>query len=296
MTKALLLGATGFTGSHVAPLLLDAGYEVTCMVRATSDTSCLPQSRLRFVEGDLGDPQSLVDTMRGHEILVCVASIGFGHGPSIVNAARAAGIRRALFVSTTAIFTSLDARTKTVRAAAEQAIRESGLDWTILRPTMIYGTARDRNMIRLIRYLRRWPVMFVIGSGQYLQQPIHVDDVARAVVDAVKSDVTIGRAYNIAGAAPLTFHQVIEIVTRLLRRRVRKLRIPVAPVVAVLRALERMHLRAPIRAEQILRLNEDKAFPYDEAARDFGFSPRSFEEGIAQEIASVERNAGVLAG
>src|SRR5205814_8821341 len=108
-----------------------------------------------------------------------------GHAPALVATARAAGIERAVFISTTAIFTALNAPSKAVRVAAEKTIGESGLRATILRPTMIYGSARDRNMARLIRYLRRWPVIAVAGSGVHLQQPIYVDDVARAVADAL---------------------------------------------------------------------------------------------------------------
>jgi len=288
--KALLIGGTGFTGSYVAPRLQAAGYDVTCFVRPTSDRRHLPPN-IRFIEGDNADVPRLTEAMRGQDVLVCVASIGFGHGPGIVQAARAAGIRRAVFVGTTAIFTTLAAKTKSVRAEAEKAIAESGLDWTLIRPTMIYGSPRDRNMIRLIRHLQRWPFVTVAGSGEHLQQPVFVDDVAAAVVDALRFDATIGRAYNISGAAPLTFNEVIGTVARVLGRRVRRIHIPVAPVVAMMRAVERTGLKLPFKSEQILRLNENKSFSHDEAARDFGFRPRSFEEGIRLEIESARHDS-----
>lgn len=286
--KALLIGGTGFTGSYVAPRLQAAGYDVTCYVRPTSDRQYLPPN-VQFVEGDNADVARLTEAMRGHDVLVCVASIGFGHGPGIVAAARAGGIRRAVFVGTTAIFTTLAAKTKSVRGEAEKAIAESGLDWTLIRPTMIYGSPRDRNMIRLVRHIQRWPFVFVAGSGEHLQQPVFVDDVAAAVVDSLRHDATIGRAYNISGAAPLTFNEVIDTVARVLGKRVRKIHIPVAPVVTMMRAIERMRIKLPFKSEQIQRLNENKAFAHDEAARDFGFEPRSFEEGIRQEIALSSR-------
>ena len=281
--RALLIGGTGFTGSYVAPRLAAAGYEVTALVRASSNASRLPAAVAR-IDGNLDDQASLERAMRGRDVLVCVASIGFGHAPALVAAAQAAGVSRAIFISTTAIFTTLNAPSKAVRVAAENTILGSGLRATILRPTMIYGSARDRNMARLIRYLLRWPVIAVAGSGQHRQQPIFVDDVARAVVDALGADGTAGRAYNIAGAAPLTFNEIIDTIAGLLGRRVRKVHLPARPLVAALRAVERTPLRLPIRAEQILRLNEDKAFDYAEAARDFGFTSRPFAEGIAQEI------------
>ena len=121
-------------------------------------------------------------------------------------------VRRAVFVSTTAIFTKLNAGSKVVRKAAEAAITSSGLDTTILRPTMIYGTPGDRNMIRLVRWLDRWPLLPVFGNGRSLQQPVHVSDVAWAVVQALESPATIGRQFNISGAAPLTYNDVVRLI------------------------------------------------------------------------------------
>ncbi len=109
--------------------------------------------------------------MKGADALVNIASLGFGHAGSVIQATKEAGIRRAIFISTTAIYTQLDAKSKSIRLAAEQAIQTSGLEYTILRPTMIYGSRRDRNMWRLIRFLRVSPVAPVFGDGNYLQQP-----------------------------------------------------------------------------------------------------------------------------
>jgi nucleoside-diphosphate-sugar epimerase len=239
---------------------------------------------MEWALGDLSDPQALSALMRGTEALVNVASLGFGHADSIVRAAREAGIRRAIFVSTTAIFTQLNAQSKEVRLAAEETIETSGLDYTILRPTMIYGSRRDRNMWRLIRFLRFSPIIPVFGDGNSLQQPIYVGDVAQAIVSCLCHDLTIGKSYNIAGKHPLTYNQVIDTVSGHMNKRVWKIHLPFAPVVRLLKLFERTHIPFPIKAEQILRLNENKDFSYEEAQRDFGFSPSSFEDGIALEL------------
>ncbi|HND47215.1 MAG TPA: NAD-dependent epimerase/dehydratase family protein, partial [Anaerolineales bacterium] len=154
----------------------------------------------------------------------------------------------------------------------------------ILRPTMIYGSKRDRNMWRLIRLLRITPIMPIFGDGESLQQPIFVDDVAQAVLLALKNDITIGKSYNIAGKAPLSYNQVIDTVASALGKRVWKLHMPYMTIVRALQFTERMKLRLPIKAEQVLRLNENKAFSYEEAQKDFDFNSHSFEEGIRTEI------------
>lgn len=281
--KVLVTGATGFTGSRVVSLLLDSGYEVRCFVRETSDRSQLGALPVEWVTGDLSDNEALTSALRGVDALVNIASLGFGHAESILRSAKEAGVRRGIFISTTAIFTQLNADSKSARLAAEEAIQASGLDYTILRPTMIYGSSRDRNMWRLIRLLRFSPIIPIFGDGESLQQPVFVGDVAQAVLLALGTDVTIGKSYNIAGKDPLTYNQVIDTVASALGKRVWKLHLPYMPIVRLLQFTERIRIRLPIKAEQVLRLNENKAFSYEEAQRDFGFSPRSFAEGIELE-------------
>jgi nucleoside-diphosphate-sugar epimerase len=139
-------------------------------------------------------------------------------------------------------------------------------------------------MWRLIRLLRITPIMPIFGDGESLQQPIFVDDVAQAVMLALKTDATIGKSYNTAGKDPLTYNQVIDTVASAIGRRVWKLHLPYMPIVRILQFTERMRLRLPIKAEQVLRLNENKAFSYEDAQKDFSFSPRSFGEGIQVEL------------
>lgn len=282
--KIFVTGATGFTGSRVVPLLLKNGYEVRCLYRASSDRSDLSSSTVEWALGDLSDTESLTSAMLGTDALVNIASLGFGHADLIVAAAKNAGIKRAIFISTTAIFTQLNAKSREIRMAAERSIESSGLDYTILRPTMIYGSSRDRNMWRLIRFMRISPIVPVFGDGKYLQQPIFVDDVAAAVLGCLKTDATIGRSYNIAGKHPLTYNEVIDAIARQMNKRVWKFHIPSKPVVSLLGFLERIRIPFPIKAEQVLRLNENKDFSYAEAKKDFGFTPLAFEEGIGMEL------------
>jgi len=220
-----------------------------------------------------------------------VASIGFGAAPSILEACRSASVLRAVFVSTTAIFTQLNAGSKVVRQAAEAAITSSGLDTTILRPTMIYGTPGDRNMIRLVRWLERWPVLPVFGNGRSLQQPVHVSDVAWAVVQVLDTPATIGRQFNISGAAPLTYNDAVRLTAQALGRRVQRVHIPARPIVTALQVSERLGITLPIKAEQVLRLNEDKAFSHADAADAFGYSPMGFDQGIRQEVGMYRSGA-----
>ncbi|MGB0578495.1 MAG: SDR family oxidoreductase [Limisphaerales bacterium] len=282
--KVLVTGGAGFTGSRVVPILLKAGHEVRCLVRPTTNVDRLPVDDVELVHGDFEDSDSVRRALEGQDVLINIASLGFGHGPDLVKTIESSSLRRAVFVGTTAIFTKLNAPSKVVRKAAEDAIRASGLEYTILRPTMIYGGPDDRNMCRLIKFLNRWPMIPVFGSGRCLQQPVHVEDVAQAAVDAVFEDRCIRQEYNISGAAALTYNDVIATISELLGRRRFRCYLPASLIIGMLKLTESIGIRLPVKAEQVQRLNEDKAFAHDDAAADFGYAPRTFRDGIAAEI------------
>ena len=282
--RVLVTGATGFTGSYAVPLFLDNGFDIRCLVRKTSNTIYLNKKDVELVYGDLEDTTSLKHSLEDMDAMVNIASMGFGHVPNVVRTCVETGVKRAIFVSTTAIFTGLNAASKSIRVAAENTVRNSGLDYTILRPTMIYGGPRDRNICRLIRYLERWPIIPVFGSGECLQQPVYVKDVAKALLKALMTRRTIKKSYNVAGGMALSLNQMIDTICEILGRRVQKIKIPISPVAKSLSFAETLGLSLPIKAEQVLRLNEDKAFDTNEAERDFEYEPYSFIEGVTLEI------------
>ena len=281
----LVSGANGFTGRFVCLELLRRGLPLVALLRPGADPSWLACRGIPVRYADLQHSPSLAEQLKGCHALLNVASIGFGAAPAILQACVIAGVQRVVFVSTTAIFTQLNADSKAVRQAAEAAITASGLDTTILRPTMIYGTAGDRNMIRLIAWLDRWPLLPIFGSGRAMQQPVHVRDVAWAVVQALETPESIGSQFNLSGAAPLTYNEVVRLAAQALGRRVHCLHLPVLPMLLLLRMAEHLGIRLPIKSEQILRLNEDKVFTHDAAEAILGYAPIGFAEGIAQEVA-----------
>ncbi len=284
--RALVTGGSGFLGHEVLFHLVSGGHEVTALARSRAAELTVEALGATSIPGDLDDPDSVdrAFATSGADVLVNLASLGFGHAPTIVAAAEEAGIRRAVFVSTTAIFTNLRASSKTIRTAAERSITASSLDWTILRPTMIYGAPGDRNMWRLLKLLRRTPVVALPGPGK-LHQPVHVADLAQAVVSAAAHPEAIGKAYDVAGPCASTLRELVRDASTALNRRTRAIPVPANPIIFGLALLERLGKDMPISAEQVARLTEDKAFDISEARADLGYNPRSFCEGIAQEAA-----------
>jgi uncharacterized protein YbjT (DUF2867 family) len=292
--RLFILGGSGFLGGYVLRAAARGGHQVLALARGAAAAGTVAARGARPVAGDLGDPAGLDAAFAavaaswgkgagGCDVLLCLASLGFGHGPAIVAAAEEAGVKRAVFVSTTAVTTALHPPTKQVRLAAEEQIRRSGLAWTILRPTMIYGDVGDRNLSRLLRLMTRTPVLPVPGTGRCLHQPVHVADVAGAVLAAAQCPVSARGRYNVAGPEPIPFGELLRTCAGAVGRRTRLLPVPLAPLVPLARGYERVSRHPRLRAEQLLRLGEDKAFAIEDTIRDLGYAPRSFADGIADE-------------
>lgn len=281
----LLTGATGFLGEFVLKELLDKGYEVTCFVRKTSNLNSVNKLNAKYIYGELDDYMSICKALEGKDTLINIASLGFGHAPNIVNACKHMDVKRAIFISTTGVFTKLNPDSKGIRLEAERLIKESGLEYTLIRPTMIYGTPRDRNMWRLVKYLNKFRILPILGDGTYLQQPVFVKDLAVTIVKAYESAVSKRKAYNISGAKALTYNEVVDITAKALGKKVIKIHIPMKLSYHMLKVYEKISKSPKLKAEQVLRLNENKDFSHKEAEVDLGYNPLSFEEGIKLETA-----------
>ena len=282
MTTILITGATGFLGEYVIRRLFKSRSEIRAFVRPTSDIAWLSKQDVHLFFGDLSQDHAIQSALQGVDLLINVASLGFGHAPNIVNSLIKSEVRRAVFVSSTSIFSKLSTRSKVTRIQAELVIAESGLDYTIVRPSMIYGSPRDRNIWRLVNFIKKWPIVPIIGRGDALQQPVYVDDVAQAIVSASQRDRSIGQSYDIAGAEAISFLDIINLVSAALGRSTKKVHIPY--VMAKSASLLFGSIGLGITFEQVLRFGEEKTFDISAASRDLGYKPLVFEDGLAHEI------------
>ena len=96
---------------------------------------------------------------------------------------------------------------------AEKLIVNSNLNWTILRPTMIFGSPKDRNMINLIKWIDKVPFIPIFGKGDNFQQPIYVKDLAWSIVEIIEKKKTFNEIFNLSGPEPLTFKEIIKTIS-----------------------------------------------------------------------------------
>lgn len=151
-----------------------------------------------------------------------------------------------------------------------------GIEWVILRPTLIYGLGRDKNISEIACFIRRFGFFPVLGEAKGLRQPIQAEDVAGACVSALQATDAANRAYNISGGETLTYRDMVARVFTALGRRPRLLTVPLWAfrlAVSMLRCLPRYRQWSTAMAE---RMNRDLVFDHTDAVRDLDFKPRGF--------------------
>lgn len=194
--------------------------------------------------------------------------------------------RRIVALSSTSVFTKQDSSDPVERETVarlrggEQALVEwaeaHGVEWVILRPTLIYGRGLDRNLCEIARLVRRFGFFPLFGQARGLRQPVHVDDVAAACASALRNRQVRGHAYNLSGAERLAYRDMVGRVFAALGKAPRFVRIPLPlfrAALACLRFVPRFRKWSPAMAE---RMNLDMVFDHSAAEKDLDFMPRPF--------------------
>lgn len=198
---------------------------------------------------------------------------------------RSFGVRRLVAVSSTSRFTKTTSSDLAERGLAQRLsesedrvlawAKETEIECTILRPTLIYGGGDDRNISEVAAFIRKFGIFPLLGPANGLRQPIHVEDVAGACVAALQRQ-GLKPAYNISGGEVLTYREMISRVFHTLERQPRFVTVPRTAVnagVGLIRLIPRFRALSCGMAE---RMMSDMAFDHSDAARDFGFKARPF--------------------
>ena len=273
LTEVGLLGASSPVGACVAERLKSAGRPVRGFSRQDfpPELSGVCWDRPRVAGLSLTDWISLLPLW----VL-----------PDYFPLIEASGARRVVALSSTSRFTKVGSGDTAENAIAAKLIDAEarvqawaegrGIEWVVLRPTLIYGQGRDKNISEMARFIRRFAFFPLLGSAQGLRQPIHAEDVAAACMAALQAPGAANRAYNLSGGETLAYREMVARVFAALGRPVRLVTVPLWTfrlAVAMLRYLPRYRHWSAAMAE---RMNRDLVFDHAEAARDFGFKPRGF--------------------
>ncbi len=294
MATVLVTGASGFVGSYVVPALLADGHRVAALARTDAAGQTVlgrlgPEDRtgVEIRTGDVTRPETLPTALAGVEAVVHLVAIPRDRdgGASLrlvntegtrnlVEAMKAAGVRRLVHMGAMGVEDDPKLHYASSKAKAEVIVRESGLDWTILKPSLQWGE-RDGFFNILAGLVRMSPgIVPVPGSGDSRFQPISVMDVARVTALTLDDDTTIGHAYDLGGPRYWTYKEITREVMRGMGAKRAIVPMPVPLIRLVAGTSETLRIPFPVATDQLRQLRLDNITDsLDGVERAFGFRP-----------------------
>jgi uncharacterized protein YbjT (DUF2867 family) len=293
--KVFVTGGTGFVGSEVLRQLIAAGHTVRALVREGSESKLAVLENVSVHPGDVTDAGSLDGGPAGCDAVIHLVGIirdlpGRGvtfkkmHVEATENVLRATekqGVKRYLHMSSNGTREDGSTAYHRTKWQAEELVRESSLDWTIFRPSLIFG--RGSEFVRmLVELIRKIPVVPVIGDGQYRMQPVAVEQVASSFVKALAMPETIGETYLLGGGASYSYDEILDLTARALgKQNASKIHQPlfmIKPMIKMLQGFEKF----PITEDQLKMLVEGNVCDPADWAQTFDLRPLSYGEGIGK--------------
>lgn len=266
--------------------MFPGGISVIC--RGTSKTETVERllPGVKICRGSFDNQAFLEQAMKGADTVVHIAWIKKSR--AIVDAAVEAKVRRLILVHTTGIYSKYKEAGEAYRCIDEYVEKQCaahGIVLTILRPTMIYGNIYDQNVIKFIRMVDRLPVMPIVDDARYALQPVHYKDLGRAYFDVLMhEEVTANKNYDLSGGEVIELRDMLSIIGKHLGKDVQFVSCPFPIAYASAWCLYGVTLGRVDYREKVQRLCEPRAYSHEAATRDFGYAPRTFREGIVDEV------------
>src|SRR5918996_653981 len=282
----LVTGATGFLGRRVVHELLEHNYEVRCLVHSPGRERIFPPRSVDVHYGSVTDPDALASAFQGVDHVVHLVAvvrqrkgstysqINHQGAANVVEAAKqAGGVKH--FVEISNIGAANNPRFPFLYSKwqAEQEVINSGLPYTILRPSLIFGEG-DEFINALAALVKAFPLVPVVGLGRNRLQPIAAEDVGRCIALTLAREDLNGRTIEIGGPEQLSYNQIVDLVARAMGKRRLKVHLPVFLMRLNVAMMELTLPRPPITTEQVRMLQIRNVAEVGTVEETFGFTPR----------------------
>jgi NADH dehydrogenase len=290
----LITGGTGFIGQALIRHLVEARQPVRTLIRPSPQTPNLPRGvPVEVALSTLQDERSLQAAMVGVDTVYHLAGsewrgayaslleIDIRGTQAVLKAAVEAGVKRMFFVSHLSADRASAYPVLKAKAIAEEFIRRSGLEYTILRTAIVFGP-RDGFTTGLAQLLTALPLAFFLpGEGDTLLQPLWVEDLATCLVWALDDDATRNQTFELGGPEHLRFKEIVEIImeNQGIRRRLLPMRPPYLRIMTVF--LENLLPSLPISVYWLDYLAANRTCALDTLPRFFNLMPARFSQRLA---------------
>lgn len=288
MTVAVI-GATGFAGSHLVPHLASAGHRVIAVSRNGRRTTGWGE-QVETRAADVATGAGLDEALAGADAVVHLVAIPRETGgrkfgevnvrgtQRVVEAAERIGVKRFVYLSVLGVADDPKLAYLYSKWRAEQAVRQSDLDWVVLRPSLMFGEGDGFfNLVKTT--LRYWSpgIVAIPGKGDARFQPLSVDDLAIAVEKSLTDADRAGSVYELGGPDWVTYRQIVDEVMRVTRMRRLKLPMPIPLISALTSVTDRVLPVFPVSHDQISSLQRPNSTDRDAFEQAFGVKPRKLD-------------------
>lgn len=294
----LITGASGYIGSHLVARLVQQNERPRCLVRNLKRASqVLPAAKVDLIQGDTTQPGTLRLAMQGVETVIHMAFItadrkqtsdnrydatNVDGTANVVKAAKAAGASRFIVLSGLGTKPDKPGSYMQGRYLAEQMVKESGITWMIIQPSVLFG--KDAPFIKgLTNLIRTSPVVPLIGWGKIMFQPIYVEDVVTVILEVLQQpERTANKTFTIGGPDYYSFTDLISMLNHAMHRR--RLLAPLPLLLAGVGAavMEAALPRPPLTKAAMTLFSFDNTTSINSVERQFGFAPMSFKRYLAE--------------
>ena len=287
----LVTGATGFLGQRVVRELLSRRHQVRCLIHSPGKERAFDHRAVESHYGSVLSPDALKQAFHGVQSAVhLVGIIRAGRGATfdgvhrqgtanVAAAAKDAGTRELIYVSALGATSDPSYPYLYSKHQAEQEVINSGLDYTILRPSVIFGEG-DEFLTALAGLVRLGPVTPVIGSGKNRMQPVAAADVARCVAASVGNSTVRRKTLDVCGPNRLSYNALLDEVALAMGKRARQVHIPTPLVWPAVAILERILPRPPVTTGQLKMLGIRNVSEGHDIEQSFGFTPKPLRGNI----------------
>jgi NADH dehydrogenase len=273
--------------------LRQEGVPVRVLIRSEKNADYFKRIKAETAFGDITDAKAVDKAVEGAEIVVHLAAlvnsadrkkfqeVNVDGTKNLLDASKKYGVKRFVFFSSAVITSKIKGIYSDSKIKGEKLVRDSGVPYTIVRPSLLYGDNDVKNFGGMIKLIKKLPIVPTVGSGNAKTQPVYIGDVVDAVVSVIGSQKAKNNEYFIAGPETLTLNEMIGITSKKLGVKRLKFHVPIILARPVVFFYERLAKNPSIITEQIKRMNEDKVYDITDAEKDFGYKPMKFEKGLS---------------
>jgi uncharacterized protein YbjT (DUF2867 family) len=289
----LVTGVTGFVGQALLPLLLAEQREVGCLLRPSGGEAFLPQGRVHVATGTLQDLPALRVAMQNVDTVIHLAGALWDQGQyttdwvnhqgtaNVVEAAVDAGARRIVFLSHIHADRNSAYRLLRSKGAAEEVIRSSGLTYTVLQSSLIFGPYDSFTTV-LAMLIKSIPIFFPVpGDGKTRFQPVHVNDVAACLAGCLDAPLLENVTLPIGGPQHLAYDEILDMLMDTLGVHRLRLHLRMPYMRSLVNLTQSLFPYPPINRDQLDLFSIDNTTDLGNVPRSFHFEPRRFDENLS---------------